>query len=306
MNNHLNRIILVQMIWYFGLSGMEEMSIYDDDYYCRFVTKEYVKLILNQPNSYFTSLKPFPALPSLNMPEELRTLVKEYVLYSTEIDRAIWGEPVDPCVVLDSSRPYELKLALLEIFIEVRDPASEPFNFNEYMPPYYDTLLIRVIIENRPDSVRLLKEFGANLQIGTNDGTSPLYMAARLGRREIVEILLETTPDVHEGDLIGETPLQAAARNGHSEVVELLVKLSDKDAVEDSLLLAAENGHARVVEVLLEAGADTEVTTDDGSTPLGLALQNGHDSVIGVLMQAYTINRDTGAPLLMYVNNNNH
>ncbi|WP_219471604.1 ankyrin repeat domain-containing protein, partial [Nonomuraea rhizosphaerae] len=51
-----------------------------------------------------------------------------------------------------------------------------------------------------------------------------------------------------------------------------------------ALLWAAANGHAETAERLIEAGADVDVTNDDGDTPLTLAARRGGLGVVRLLL----------------------
>lgn len=55
-------------------------------------------------------------------------------------------------------------------------------------------------------------------------GTTPLHIAARNGRREVVEVLLQAGAGVGVVDEAGETPLFAAIGSGHADVVDLLLR----------------------------------------------------------------------------------
>ena len=91
--------------------------------------------------------------------------------------------------------------------------------------------------------------------------TSPLMVAAREGKPDVVKALLSGgNVDVNVTDAQGNTPLIEAARFGHDSVARALVehgaKLDAKNKDGDTaLMLAVKNGHDDVVRVLKEAGA---------------------------------------------------
>jgi len=71
-----------------------------------------------------------------------------------------------------------------------------------------------------------LLEKGADATQTRNDGASPLYVACREGRVDVVRLLLENGDDV---DVDGTTttndwPLRAACRRDHLEIANLLVR----------------------------------------------------------------------------------
>jgi ankyrin repeat protein len=64
----------------------------------------------------------------------------------------------------------------------------------------------------------------------TNEGCTPLYIAAFKGHSSVVALLLEVDGvDVNKADNEGWAPLYIAARNGHSSVVELLLEVNGVD-----------------------------------------------------------------------------
>ena len=61
--------------------------------------------------------------------------------------------------------------------------------------------------------VQSLETVGVNT--ADEGGTTPLLLAAGLGRVEIVEILIEKKADVMLADLDGDNPLMMAISQGH-------------------------------------------------------------------------------------------
>jgi ankyrin repeat protein len=107
----------------------------------------------------------------------------------------------------------------------------------------------------------------------SNVGRTALMWAARLGRADVVRLLLASRSNVNVNDKVGLTPLMLAARYGHAEVVRVLIGAgANVSAAEcdgsDSLLFAVENQHTQVVRELLAAGADPNCQSKDGATPL--------------------------------------
>ena len=68
------------------------------------------------------------------------------------------------------------------------------------------------------------------------------------------------------------------------------VQLSE---VEQSVVIACQSGQAQLVKFLLDAGADKDMLTPDGSTLMHVAIEQGHHEVVAVLVQAGAdINRE--------------
>jgi ankyrin repeat protein len=89
---------------------------------------------------------------------------------------------------------------------------------------------------------------------------------------------------VLDGDIEKKTLLSYATARGHRAVVKLLletrnVDIDSEDKSKWMPLWAAWNGHA-TVELLLEKGAEKEIRSIDGRTPLSSAMGNGRANVV--------------------------
>ncbi|WP_353284266.1 ankyrin repeat domain-containing protein [Wolbachia endosymbiont (group A) of Lasioglossum fulvicorne] len=103
---------------------------------------------------------------------------------------------------------------------------------------------------------------------------SSLHLAARLGKLEAVEGLLEKKANVNAQNDTGKTPLHVAAEHDHKEVVEALLKVEGINVnAQDGygstpLHLAAKMGHTEIVKDLLDKGANVNAEDEEGNTPL--------------------------------------
>jgi ankyrin repeat protein len=75
---------------------------------------------------------------------------------------------------------------------------------------------------NQIYALELLRSAGGNLEDCDNEGTTPLILAARAGKREAIDWLLNNGADILVSDHNGKTAEDWAKENGHIEVVELL------------------------------------------------------------------------------------
>lgn len=64
---------------------------------------------------------------------------------------------------------------------------------------------------------------GANVNAKSNDGATPLHMAAGYGYKGVAELLLSKGADLNATYSHGLTPLHLAASSGHKTVTKLLI-----------------------------------------------------------------------------------
>ncbi|KAL3114403.1 hypothetical protein niasHT_017267 [Heterodera trifolii] len=176
------------------------------------------------------------------------------------------------------------------------------------------TLLFIAVINAHLPACRLLVSRGANIDLGTDFGITPLMSACNKSLMEIATFLVENGADVNLQDGDGETalmntcyrgnvdivrfllshganveqsdndgrfPLMNAAIWGHLEVCRLLVVEWAADIDQQSpnqrnaLMGAASQGHLAVVNFLIEHGADLQHTDVQGYNALMLAVKKG-------------------------------
>ena len=125
-------------------------------------------------------------------------------------------------------------------------------------------------------------------QSWSNDGFTPLHLAAFFGQEEAAKILLERGAEVNlvaRNATIHVTPLHSAAAGSHPGIVKLLLEHgADPNAAQDGgftpLHSAAQNDDRESAEALLEAGADPSLANDEGKTPADLAGDATRDLVV--------------------------
>ena len=114
-------------------------------------------------------------------------------------------------------------------------------------------------------------------------GGQCLHAAAQCNRSEVVRILLEFGADMEAVDCDGARPLHLAARFGHTAAAQLLLDSGADKEAEDlwarrPLHWAAENGTLKVVEELVEAGVDKNALDKEGRTAAQLASQKARSN----------------------------
>uniref|UniRef100_A0A0G4IEW5 Uncharacterized protein n=1 Tax=Chromera velia CCMP2878 TaxID=1169474 RepID=A0A0G4IEW5_9ALVE len=129
------------------------------------------------------------------------------------------------------------------------------------------------------EAVQMLREWGAGLEVRTSNGTSALHRAYDVQQpgsgHEIVEFLVSEGVDVNAVNKKGETlsPLSIAVKNGRVDLIEYLIMqkahIHTKDKYRDTPLhKAARHGHREAVGVLLNRGARVNEGNNKGETPL--------------------------------------
>jgi len=109
-----------------------------------------------------------------------------------------------------------------------------------------------------------------NINIFDENRESPLYVAVKYNRVDLVKLLLASNPpaDPNVANAYGYTPLYWAAENGNEEIVVLL----------------------------LEAGADPNIASTYNHTPLSRAEKRQHKSICNLLLKSGAVIDPTENP----------
>jgi ankyrin repeat protein len=143
------------------------------------------------------------------------------------------------------------------------------------------TALMKAVRKNDVAAVNTLISQGADVNELDPNGDAPLVMAAYLGHTEIVRALLEAGADVAAVDPgMKATALHAASYAGRSEAARVLIEYHidiDKQGPRNgytALHDAIWQNNIDTAKVLIDAGANLELTSHEGETPLAFA--NSH------------------------------
>ena len=142
------------------------------------------------------------------------------------------------------------------------------------------TPLHRAVDRYLSDSPTVCRPLITNESVNVADflGNRPLHIAARYGYIQTVQLLVDCGADVNVLNEDGQTPLHTAAGREKDcpELCSILLKHNAKiDAVDKDgnqpLHLACKRGHTRTSHLLLSNGADVNTLNGDGQTPLHTA-----------------------------------
>ncbi|VDP11789.1 unnamed protein product [Onchocerca flexuosa] len=127
--------------------------------------------------------------------------------------------------------------------------------------------------------------------VDPSNGYTVLHLAALLGHKEVVKILLSVDSQmVRIKDRRGCLPIHLAAWSGHVEVLQTLINAEPNtvDAVnnakESPLHLSAQHGHGKVVTLLLAKHADPRMRNARAETALDVAARLGKANVCRLLI----------------------
>lgn len=147
---------------------------------------------------------------------------------------------------------------------------------------------------------------GADIEAANDQGSTPLYISATRGHREIMEALIEAGANVDCRRVAGTTPLFSAAERGYIDIVRLLLRakasslLTRTDPSGETWIpldAAVATGHPEVAcELIQQRGIDGCGGPSRGVNALSLAAQFQSIHILAKLLDAGVV--DTGDALL--------
>ncbi|CAG8949966.1 hypothetical protein HYFRA_00004298 [Hymenoscyphus fraxineus] len=150
--------------------------------------------------------------------------------------------------------------------------------------------LIAAAGRGHAESVNLLLEHGADINLEGGQHGSALGAASYGGHEHIVNLLLEHGADINlEGGQHGSA-LGAASYNGNKHIVNLLLEHGADINLEggsfgSALGAASFNGNKHIVNLLLEHGADINLEGGQHGSALGAASFNGNKHIVNLLLE---------------------
>ncbi|XP_010278142.1 PREDICTED: uncharacterized protein LOC104612428 [Nelumbo nucifera] len=134
--------------------------------------------------------------------------------------------------------------------------------------------------------LRLLLSKGVDINSQSDAGT-PLIWAAGHGQQDSVKVLLEHHADPNAETDDGITPLLSSVAAGSLSCLELLIQGGANANISAGgatpMHIAADNGSPYIINCLLKAGADPNVTDEDGLKPIQVAAARGNRGAVEIL-----------------------
>jgi len=130
-----------------------------------------------------------------------------------------------------------------------------------------------------------------NIDVTSNYLWTPLFMAAKQGHADCVQLLLEAgaVVDGISQNKSSWTPLWVATYAGHEQCVKILLENGaslEAKSPETPLFVAAREGKIRCLQYLIEHGANVNVIDKSGQTPLHAAAFENRAPVAKELVNA--------------------
>jgi len=238
-------------------------------------------------------------------PKDLATAVQagaskqalEMIRKGADVNQA-QGEGSTPLLWAVNLRDYDVAKALLE-------KKANPNAANEFGA----TPLTEAARLNDDVLVIMLLDAGAKVDSANPDDETALMQAIKNGNLKMAQKLVDSGADVNRIEKFhNQTPLIYAAAGGHRDILRLLLskgadvkpralymdwpsQVTSEPRAQyrnvgglNALMYAIRTGCYSCVEQLVAAGADVNVPTPEGVTPLMLALDNEHNDIAKLLM----------------------
>lgn len=154
-----------------------------------------------------------------------------------------------------------------------------------------DTALHLAARRRDVDMVRILVDYGTNVDVQNGEGQTPLHIAAAEGDEPLLKYFYGVRASASITDNQDRTPMHLAAENGHANVIEILAdkfKASIYERTKDGSTLmhiASLNGHADCATMLFKKGVYLHMPNKRGARSIHTAARYGHIGIINTLIQ---------------------
>mmetsp|Transcript_12436 Transcript_12436/g.16321 ORF Transcript_12436/g.16321 Transcript_12436/m.16321 type:complete len:790 (-) Transcript_12436:450-2819(-) len=144
-----------------------------------------------------------------------------------------------------------------------------------------ETQFLNACKEGKLDRVKELIKLGVNVHTSDNSEFTGIHWAAKKNHVEVLKYLVkETDLDVNQLQITGMGAIHMAAFNGATKIVKYLVEEGGADVNHRKggtgstpSFLCSQTGNLGTLEFLIQAGADVNIATVKGATPLSVAAE---------------------------------
>lgn len=151
--------------------------------------------------------------------------------------------------------------------------------------------LIDASVRGHTDIVRVLLDHGAGVNLQADvSGQSALHHSCWYGHTETVQVLLERGADVDLQNVNGVSPLMGASMSGHVEIVCLLLdhgaRVNALSTLDNksAVYAASKYGQTETLRVLLDHGGKVDIPDNTGKTALIIASACGQRETAKILL----------------------
>ncbi|MDC0833393.1 ankyrin repeat domain-containing protein, partial [Geitlerinema sp. CS-897] len=166
-------------------------------------------------------------------------------------------------------------------------------NVNSAGKPPYEYPLHEAAFANNEKALKILLDFGANINIENLHGWTSLHIAASFEYIDMVQAIINLGGDINYLDREGCSSLFYASQNYGDEIVKILIensaKVNIKDAHGCSPLHYAmrKKGRIKIIKLLVENGVDFHSQGEGRSAmnPLIVAIAQKDEEVVNLLLE---------------------
>ncbi len=217
-----------------------------------------------------------------------RSLFKAVTKDNTEIVRLLLDAGAEVDILITPDLPPNTWLAIANGNSEILSLLlSAGANPNAHWYGY--TLLGFAASRPNPRALKVLLEFGAEVDAIGEEHIGALWVASDTANVDNLHVLLEAGANVNATDQRGVTALMRAIFHEDIQTVRILIDAGVKTTLSGMappLAIAIQVGNPVIVQDLLNAGADPNEVAINGATPLMLANLQGRNDLVTLLLDA--------------------
>lgn len=147
------------------------------------------------------------------------------------------------------------------------------------------TALHQCCIDDSEEMMKLLIEFGANINAQDSEQWTPLHAAATCGLLHLVRYLISKGADLLAVNADGNMPYDICEDESTLDYIESeMAKRGITQEMIDETRASVENRMLLDLRKVAEEGGDLEFRDSQGATPLHIAAANGYSAVVEFLL----------------------